>query len=177
MHFAPLPSQDRVNAFQKKLKLTISGLVLCVSFLFLSQAVLELFARQGFSPMSGTVHSIISYHNTFPGQKGVWTSNFFHQNFGTSIEYQYIAGSATYVGRDTISNNHPPSKRATPAFGVKKGDVLEVLVSNADPEVSRLPRPFAYPLGVGGLLFLTSVYLFAMRNDKTPPYYMQNIED
>ena len=176
MRFATPPSQDRIDAFQAKFKMVGAGVLVLIALVFLTQAALEIVARRGFSMSSGTVNQVIRYDVVFPEGAGRQIRDFFYQNFGAQIEYRYQVGSNSYVGRDTVSNNRAPSKQAVSRSAVKKEDVLPLLISDADPKKSRLPRPLAYPLEVGIPLFLLGAFLFSMRNDKTPPYYMQNVE-
>jgi hypothetical protein len=177
MRFATPPSQDRIDAFQKKLKIMVACLLFVVAMVFLLQASFELWARRGFLTVSGTVDAIVRYDAVWPEDRGVMVSDFFHQNLGSLVDYHYVIGSMTYTGRDTVSNNRPPSNRAVASPAVKKGEVRDVFVSSVDPKISRLPRPLAYPLIVGGALFLVGLFLFLMRNDKTPPYYQQGVTE
>lgn len=171
MRFGPIPSQDRVDAFQKKLKLVFAVFAFVAAFPFLTQAGLELAARRGFSSVSGTVDSIQSYSDTSPDQSVPWLRALVHQNIGVPVTYHYTVDQQTYTGQDTVSSNRSPSKRAVSTYAVTKGQTRTILVSKNNPSISRIPRPVAYPSAVGVALSLVGLFLVWMRNDKTPHYY------
>lgn len=168
MRFATPPSQERIDAFQKKLKLVFAILAFLGAFIVLSQASLELWARRGFEGVPGIVDSIIRWNATSTDSA---VHDFFYQDVGALTQYRYTIASTTYTGQDIVSSNRLPTKRTVAAPAVAKGQVRTILVSRSNFAISRFPRPVAYPLFVGLALLAVGLFLVCMRNDKTPHYY------